>query len=260
MQAKLADILCAGPNLAQAKLELDYARDHQIQILYYLHADYPKRLKACEDCPLILYYKGTANLNTAKVLAIVGTRQASEYGKRLCFSFLEHFKASNILVVSGLAYGIDIYAHQASLDLGLDTVGVLAHGLDKIYPVMHYNIAQRMIQKGGLITEYLPHTAARKENFPKRNRIIAGLCDALIVVEAAEKGGALISARLANSYHKEVFAFPGRCDDRLSAGCLYLIKTYQANLISSAIDVIQALNWHDIESAQVQTQLALHKV
>jgi len=186
----------------------------------------------CYDSPILLYYRGTANLNADKIISIVGTRKHSEYGKMLCEKLIEDLNDKNILVVSGLAYGIDTIAHKASLKNGLQTVGVLAHGLDTIYPAQNKSLAAQMTAFGGLLTDFPKETNPDKQNFPKRNRIVAGICDALIVIESGIKGGSLITAELGNSYNKDVFAFPGKTTDNKSEGCNYLIKNNKAILIT----------------------------
>lgn len=250
---QLTEVNGIGPQLAQSirsfkefdrvATELQFIEKHQIQTLFITDADYPKRLAQCYDAPVLLYYRGTANLNQQKVISVVGTRSATAYGKELCEELLEGLKEHQPLVVSGLAYGIDSMAHKSCLKHDLETVGVLAHGLDRIYPAAHRGLAQKMIEHGGLLTEFPSQTNPDRENFPKRNRIIAGLADATIVVEAHSKGGALITAELANNYNRDVFAFPGRVHDEQSCGCNYLIKTNRANLITKAADLEYLLGW-----------------
>ncbi|MCD8318897.1 MAG: DNA-processing protein DprA [Paraprevotella sp.] len=230
---------------ARAEEELTFAKDKQIRCLCYHYTDYPARLRECEDAPLILYYRGNADLNRAHVLNMVGTRHCTDYGKDICRHFLTDLKrlCPDALVVSGLAYGIDIHSHRAALDNDLDTVGVLAHGLDQIYPRMHRDTAVQMVSHGGLLTEFMSRTNADKVNFVRRNRIVAGMTDATIVVESAEKGGALITADLAVSYHRDVFAFPGRVNDPYSQGCNRLIRDSKAALLQNAQDFVEALGW-----------------
>ena len=213
-----------------------------------LDEDYPQRLKECEDAPLVLYYCGSANLNSQRVINIVGTRKCSEYGREVCNNFIADLKRyyPDTLIVSGLAYGIDVCAHRAALDNGMATVGVLAHGLDTIYPSMHRKIAADMVhQQGGLLTEYTTHTTPEKGNFVRRNRIVAGLCDACIVVESSAKGGSLITAELAMEYNRDVFAFPGRVYDEYSQGCNNLIRRQRATLITCASDLLDAMGWEN---------------
>lgn len=230
---------------AQAEKEVQFILDNGIQPLFFTDQAYPQRLKHCHDSPAMLYYKGSADLNTAKIVSVVGTRTPSDYGKQLVEKLVEDLKHSGILVVSGLAYGIDTMAHKAALKQGLDTVGVLAHGLDRIYPSSHAAYAEKMIGQGGLLTDYISGTNPDKENFPKRNRIVAGMCDALIVVESKREGGSLITATIANAYNKDVFAFPGKVGDALSEGCNGLIKTNKASLMESVADLFYIMNWNE---------------
>ena len=222
---------------------------HNTDILVYTDEKYPKRLKQCADAPIVLYYKGDADLNQQKVLAIVGTRQATSYGKDFLNDFIEQLKPYNPLIVSGLAYGIDIIAHQESLRNGLPTLAVLGSGMDVIYPSSHKPVVQKMLESnGGVLTEQPLHTAPDAKNFPARNRIIAGMSDAVVVVEAAEKGGALITAELANSYDREVFALPGNIGNLYSKGCNKLIRNHKAQILTSAKDLEYALNWENDKS------------
>lgn len=235
-----------GEALKEAEQEMEFVNQKRLKVFTLLDEDYPTRLKECEDAPLILYYCGSANLNSPHIINIVGTRRCSEYGRDLCQHFIADLKAlvPDTVIVSGLAYGIDICAHRAALDNGMATVGVLAHGLDTIYPTMHRQTAAEMVrQGGGLLTEYPTHTEPEKMNFVRRNRIVAGLCDASIVVESSEKGGSLITAELAMSYNRDVFAFPGRVDDAYSKGCNNLIRMHQATLLTSAQEMMEAMGW-----------------
>ena len=236
----------------RAEQECMFISKHKIETLFFLDADYPQRLRNCTDAPLILYFKGDVDFNQPRVIAIVGTRNASEYGKETCEQLINDLSAMDIMVVSGLAYGIDICAHKAALKNNIATVGVLAHGLDRIYPGTHKSVADKMLDKGGLLTEYISETNPDKENFPSRNRIVAGISDAVIVVEAAHRGGALITAEIANNYNRDVFAFPGRVNDIYSQGCNRLIKTNKAALIESAADLVYILGW-DIEKQKAKT-------
>lgn len=241
-QATLNSIL-SQKVLQRAEEEMNFAYKNKIQTLFYLDKAYPKRLQHCADSPMMLYYSGEADLNAQKVIGVVGTRNASEYGKRLCEQLLDDLKEDNILVISGLAYGIDICAHRAALKFSLPTIGVLAHGLDRIYPSTHKSVAVRMQEQGGLLTEFMSKTIPDRENFPKRNRIVAGMVDALIVVESAKKGGALITADIANSYNRDVFAFPGRVGDTYSEGCNFLVRTNKAAMIESAANLKYIMGW-----------------
>lgn len=236
----------AGQNVIErAKREVDFILRNRIQTYFYLDEDYPTRLKSCSDAPIVLYFRGKANLNEQRIISIVGTRNATNYGKEICDELIQSFSKQNypLLVVSGLAYGIDVQAHKACLKYDIPTVGVFAHGLDMMYPPLHAPVAAKMLEKGGLITDFTSQTKIDKQNFLRRNRIIAGLADATIVVESAEKGGALVTANIANSYNRDVFAFPGRSNDPYSKGCNNLIKTNQAVLIESFLDIEKAMNW-----------------
>lgn len=245
--------------LKDAEKQLTFIKKHHIQVLFYADPAYPQRLKQCYDAPVLLYYKGNSDLNHSRIISVVGTRNASSYGKKLCQQLAETLAPYGVTIVSGLAYGIDIAAHKESLAQNIPTIGVMAHGLDRIYPLIHKSIAQKMVLNGGLLTEFIPGTNADKENFPKRNRIIAGLADATVVVEAAAKGGALITADIANSYDRDVYAFPGRVNDPYSEGCNFLIKTHRAGLINHANDLIYYLGWEDRlpEQKGLQAKLAV---
>ncbi|WP_216713777.1 DNA-processing protein DprA [Taishania pollutisoli] len=225
---------------------LDLLEQHKIEFIFYTDPRYPRRLKQCEDAPLMLYTKGNIDLNNTRFVAIVGTRDASEYGKRICSELIQQFAGTNIVVVSGMAYGIDITIHQLCLQYGVETIGVMAHGLEIIYPQLHRSTAMKMLEKGGLISEYPPTTKPDRENFPMRNRIVAGMCDATIVVESKVKGGSLITAELANDYNRDVFAYPGNIFDENSEGCNVLISTNKAHLIRSGADFLKKMGW-DLE-------------
>ncbi|MCD6019660.1 MAG: protecting protein DprA [Bacteroidetes bacterium] len=243
--------------LERAEQEVRFVEDKKIEALFFTDKNYPQRLKNCSDSPIMLYYKGSTNLNAEKIVAVVGTRTPSLYGKLTTEKLIEDLVESGCLVVSGLAYGIDITSHKSALDRGLDTVGVLAHGLDRVYPSAHTTYAKRMISQGGLLTEFLSETNPDKENFPKRNRIVAGMCDALVVVESKRGGGSLITATIANSYNKDIFAFPGKATDVLSEGCNGLIKSNRANLIESAADLLYMMNWNEEVKKKKTTQIPL---
>jgi DNA processing protein len=234
----------------RAKREVDFILKNKISAYFYLDENYPARLKNCSDAPIILYYKGNANLNERRIISVVGTRNATNYGKELCDELIHSFSQRNypLLVVSGLAYGIDVHAHKACLKYDVPTVGVFAHGLDAIYPALHAPIASKMLEKGGLLTDFISETKIDRQNFLRRNRIIAGLADATIIVESAEKGGALVTADIANSYNRDVFAFPGRSNDLFSRGCNKLIKLNEAALIENQADIEKAMNW-DIKTS-----------
>lgn len=252
-----AGLILKSNTLTEAEKQVAFIRKHRIQTLFYTDNNYPKRLKNCFDAPVLLYYKGNADLNHSRIISIVGTRRATSYGRQLCRQLAETLRPYNVIIVSGLAYGIDVASHKESLEQNIPTVGVMAHGLDRIYPSSHKPLAQKMVLNGGLLTEFLPDTIPDKENFPKRNRIIAGISDATVVVEATAKGGALITADIANSYHRDVYAFPGRTTDQYSEGCNFLIKTNRAALINHARDLVYYLGWDDVLSENTGLQLHL---
>jgi DNA processing protein len=241
----------------RAEKELNFIEKYKIQTFFYNSDEYPKRLKNCYDAPVLLYYKGNADLNSSRVVSIVGTRNATPYGKELTDSLVEELKKHNVLVVSGLAYGIDAMAHKACLKQDIQTVGVVGHGLDRIYPSQHRSLAEKMVRNGGLLTEFPSETIPARENFPMRNRIVAGMADATIIVEASLTGGALITAELANSYNRDVFSFPGNIKQEFSAGCNYLIKTNRASLITSAKDLEYILGWITENRQEEKKQLSL---
>ncbi|MGM9759389.1 MAG: DNA-processing protein DprA [Parabacteroides sp.] len=239
--------------LQQAERELAFVEKNHIQLYYWDNPDYPARLKECEDAPVLFYFKGNANLDASHILSIVGTRQATSYGRDQVEKLLNDLSVRfpDLLIVSGLAYGIDICAHQQALHHSLPTVGVLAHGLDRIYPNLHRPTAVKMLDQGGLLTDFPSGTEPDRPNFVRRNRIIAGLADATLVAESAEHGGSLITADLAFSYGRDVFAFPGRITDVRSKGCHKLIMQNKAALITCAEDLIAAMRW-DIQEKKTQ--------
>jgi DNA processing protein len=243
----IADAVIKQNVLSRAEKEIKFIEKNQIQALFYTDKKYPQRLKQCADSPVMLYYKGTADLNNRKVIGMVGTRKATDYGKQFCAELIKHLQVHQPLIVSGMAYGIDICAHRESVKQNMETVGVLAHGLDDLYPSQHRSTADKMLQHGGLLSDYLSETNPDRENFPKRNRIVAGMCDAIVVVEAGITGGALITAEIANSYSRDVFALPGRIGDPYSAGCNKLIKINKAALIESYADISYLLGWQQEE-------------
>ena len=233
-----------------SEAEIQFIEKYKITPLFITHKNYPQRLLNCYDSPALLYYRGNADLNTSKIISFVGTRNNSEYGKAVCEKLIEDLTEHNIFVTSGLAFGIDTIAHKAALKNNLPTVGVLAHGLDRIYPTQNKALAKQMTEQGGLLTEFISNTNPDKQNFPKRNRIVAGMCDALIVIESGKKGGSLITAELANGYNKDVFAIPGKTTDTRSEGCNYIIKQNKASLITSAADLVELMNWAPKEKAR----------
>jgi len=253
----LIEELESGACLRRAEAELDFVERHNIKVCWYEDSDYPQRLFYSSEAPLLLYQKGQANLNASKVVSVVGTRHMTAYGKQQTEKLIADMAAAfpDILIVSGLAYGIDISAHRAALKQHLPTVGVVAHGLDRIYPNIHRQTAIEMIaQEGGLITEQPTGTAPLPARFVQRNRIIAGLCDACIVMESAEKGGSMITARMARDENREVFALPGRSSDTYSRGCHELIKRQVASLIDSVEDLFREMNW-ELPKNQVEPSL-----
>jgi DNA processing protein len=243
--------------MKRAEKETRFIEKNGINPVFYLDKTYPERLKHCIDSPIMLYYKGNADLNANRIISIVGTRRNTPYGKWCCQKIVEELSDYEVLVVSGLAYGIDSCSHKVALDKGLMTVGILAHGLDMIYPALNKSLAERMLVQGGLLTEFISATQPDRMNFPKRNRIIAGMSDAVVVIEAGKKGGALITAEIANSYNRDVFAVPGRVNDFLSEGCNHLIKTNQAALIHSAQDIVYMMGWENEAITQKQPQTML---
>lgn len=228
-----------------AEKEMEFIEKYKITPLFITDERYPKRLLNCYDSPTLLYYRGNADLNASKIIAIVGSRTHTEYGKNLIRELLQPLAASGILIVSGLAYGIDSLAHKAALKNNLQTVGVLAHGLDKIYPAENTAMAKEMVQYGGLLTEFMTKTKPDRHNFPSRNRIVAGMSDATIVVETDIKGGSMITAELANGYNKDVFACPGKVSDKRSSGCNHLIKNNKAILLTDAQQLLETMGWEE---------------
>jgi DNA processing protein len=242
-------------NLAEA--ELKFIKENNINCLFYQDEKYPDRLKHCIDGPILLFTSGTIDFRNRKVISIVGTREITSYGTEFCKKFIEDLAPLNPIIVSGFAYGVDIVAHKVAMDLGLQTIGVVAHGLNQVYPKVHKKYVAKMEQNGGFMTEFWSNSNPEKENFVKRNRIVAGISEATIVIESAEKGGSLITANLANDYNRDVFAVPGRTSDKFSQGCNNLIKTQKAHLLTSAADLIYILNWElkQDETKVIQKQL-----
>ena len=217
-------------DFSPAEEEIKFLEKFKIQPLFINDKNYPQRLLNCYDSPTLLFYKGTADLNASKSISVVGTRTHTDYSKKITDKLIEELSAQNVLIISGMAYGVDALAHKAAVKNNLPTVGVLAHGLDQIYPAEHSNLAKDMLKNdGGLLTEFRSKTKPDKHNFPTRNRIVAGMSDATIVIESGIKGGSMVTAELANGYNKDVFAFPGKVTDSKSAGCNYLIKVKQSH-------------------------------
>jgi DNA processing protein len=245
--------------LAQAKAVLEFNDKYKIRQFSFLDKDYPNRLKECEDAPLMIYQKGqTLNANQV-LISVVGTRKASEYGKHYCRAIISDLKAMGVepVIVSGLAYGIDACAHKAALEFNLQTIAVLGHGLDRIYPAQHKNLAKNIVASGSLMTEFAPNSSPIRSNFISRNRIVAGLSDLTIVIESAIKGGSLITADLAFGYSREVMAVPGRIADENSAGCNHLIKTNKASMLEKVEDILYLMNWDENVAEKKSLQLDL---
>lgn len=247
---KIASNILNGRNFDEAQKELAFIEKNNIQVHTYLDDTYPKRLTHYDDSPLLLYQKGKAKLNPPRTVAIVGTRKATARGIAICEEIVEGLQPYHVSIISGLAYGIDIAAHRKCVALNIPTIGVLGHGLDRIYPAVHRKTAEQMLEHGGLLTEFPSGTQPMKDNFPSRNRIIAGLCDAVIVVETKVTGGSVITAHFANAYHKDVFAVPGRLTDEHSAGCNHLIKSHKAALLQSAEDIGYIMRWEKTDDTK----------
>lgn len=240
----------------KAEQEIQFILSNKIDVAFFLDENYPERLKHCIDGPVLLFTSGNVNLKNKKTISIVGTRQITSYGMEFCRKLIEDLAPLDPVIVSGFAYGVDIFAHQLAIEHDLQTIGVVAHGLNQIYPKTHKKYVAKVEENGGFMTEFWSSSNPEKENFVRRNRIVAGMSEATIVIESAERGGSLITANIANDYNRDVFAVPGRTTDKYSQGCNNLIKTQKANLLTSAADLIYILNW-DIESKAkpVQKQL-----
>lgn len=250
------DALCHPKDIMQrAEQEVKFIEKNGIKPFYFQDADYPRRLLQCDDSPLMLYYKGNAQLNANRVVSIVGTRNITEYGKEVCMKLVNDIVDEQVLVVSGLAYGVDTVAHRTSIKVGIPTVGVLGNGFQQIYPAANKKLASEMLENGGLLTECMSGMHPNRENFPRRNRIIAGMADAVIVIESALKGGSLITADLANSYSRDVFAYPGKVMDLYSQGCNYLIRTNRAHLMESVADLRYVMRWERRQHEERQTTI-----
>lgn len=230
-------------SFSEAEKELAFIEKHRIKTLFLSDADYPQRLLHCYDPPTLLFYRGNADLNASHVVAVIGTRNNTDYGKQVTEKLIKDLASFQVLVVSGLAFGIDALAHKNALKQSLNTVGVLAHGFDTLYPHEHASLARDMLKQGGLLTEFRSGTKPDKHHFPTRNRIVAGMCDAVVVVETGAKGGSIITAELANGYNKDVFAYPGRTTDAKSAGCNQLIKNNKAILLTDAAQLAEISGW-----------------
>lgn len=242
--------------LTEAEKELNFIHKHGIKPLWIDDPAFPQRLKHCVDAPVMLYYRGTADINTMKTVAIIGTRKNTDYGKKLTEELVEGLAGrSDMIVISGLAHGIDAIAHKKSVKENIPTIGVLGHGLDRIYPAENKELAKDMLLNGGLLTEFPSGTKPERTNFPMRNRIVAGISDVTVVVESDIKGGAMITARVAASYNRDVAAFPGRTTDTRSSGCNELIRTNTAAMITSADDLVEMMGWSNIYKKKLQPKL-----
>ncbi len=243
-----------------AEEEIKFIEKYKIKTLFLTDKDYPKRLLNCYDSPTLLYYKGEADLNASKIVCIIGTRSHTDYARQVTEKLVKELTEQQVTIVSGLAFGVDAIAHKASLKNGLPTIAVLAHGLDQLYPAEHAGLAKDIIKHGGgLLTEFRIKTKPDKHNFPSRNRIVAGMSDATVVIETDIKGGSMITAELANGYNKDVFALPGKTTDAKSAGCNYLIKTSKAQLLADTKDLLETMGWQTLRQAQGKSQKGARK-
>ncbi len=243
----------------RAEKEVVFIRKHKITALFYTDQEYPLRLKNCDDAPPLLFFKGNGTMNAERMVAIVGTRNSTAYGKEITEELVADLAKYNAVIVSGLAYGIDINAHKACVKNNVPTIGVLAHGLDRIYPGEHKPTAEKMVKNGGVLTEFISKTIPDRENFPSRNRIVAGMVDAVIIVESALKGGALITADIANGYNREVFAVPGRANSIYSQGCNEYIRLNRAALAENAEHIASLMNWNTPQKSKQQKQLNIFR-
>jgi DNA processing protein len=245
-------------NFSKAEKELAFIEKYKIRTLFLTDKDYPKRLLNCYDSPTLLFYKGNADLNASRIIAVIGTRSHTDYAKQVTEKLIKDMASHSVTVVSGLAFGVDAIAHKSAIKNQLPTVGVLAHGLDQVYPAEHVSLAKDMINHGGgLLTEFGSHTKPDKHNFPTRNRIVAGMSDATVVIETSLKGGSMITAELANGYNKDVFAIPGKITDHKSAGCNYLIRNNKALLLSDARELMEIMGWQESTKSQPRKQKQL---
>ena len=251
---KTVSSICSEVVLKRAEKEIEFLEKHELNHLFYTDKNYPDNLKLCMDSPINIYFKGKMNWNKQKFISIVGTRKCTPFGKEFTENIVSELAKYNVVIVSGLAFGIDIMAHKAALNNNLNTVAVLAHGLDRIYPSQHSNVAKEIIKSGALITDYISGVKPDKQNFPSRNRIVAGLSEATIVVESSKKGGSLITAGISDSYNRDVFAVPGKPTDKQSEGCNFLIKNHRAILLDNVNDIVKNLNW-DLQKQVVQQTL-----
>ena len=255
-----AAIISNFKDFAVAEREMNFVLKNNIRGIHFTSPDYPIRLKQNLDSPIVLFVKGNVDLNHHRFVAIVGTRKNTEYGSEITKKIVADLKPYDVHIISGLAYGIDICAHRASLDNQIPTVGVVGHGLDILYPGSHKSSARQMIESGGaVLTEFFSGTALNKDLFPRRNRIVAGLCDAIVIIESLKRGGSMITADIASSYNKDVFALAGRANDPMSEGCNFLIKSLKAGLCENAEDIANGMNWflEDGGKPKTQTQTSL---
>ena len=254
--AAKAEIILQAKDLKPAERELTFIEKHGIQPIFFSDEQYPRRLKQIESAPIILFYKGSASLNPTRTVGIVGTRTPTDQGRILTEKLVEGLKNYGVTIISGLAYGIDAITHRKSVEHSIENIGVLGHGLDMLYPGEHRELASKMIHHGGLLTEFPSNTNPDKENFPMRNRIIAGMCDALIVIESKVKGGSIITAEFANDFNKDVFAVPGRPTDEYSGGCNAMIKKHKAFLLEKIDDLLYIMRWDEIDKKKsIQSRL-----
>jgi len=244
-------------DFSRAEEEISFIEKYKINPLFITDTNYPQRLLNCYDPPTLLYFKGDTNLNTSKVLAIVGTRSYTDYGKLVIEKLVDDLSTQNILIVSGLAFGIDSIAHKAAIKNNLPTVGVVGHGLDTIYPIENMHLAKDMTKNGGILTQFTSKTKPEKYNFPIRNRIVAGMADATVIIETTIKGGSMITAEMANGYNRDVFAVPGKINDSKSIGCNYLIKNNKAILLTDAQQLLETLGWEEKIKPKLKKQKEL---
>jgi len=243
----------------KAEKEVVFIRKHKISTLFYTDKDYPLRLKNCDDAPVLLFTRGKFELNPHRLIAIVGTRNATPYGKNITEQLVADLSKYDVTIVSGLAYGIDIIAHRACLKNNIPTIGVLAHGLNRLYPQEHRTTAEKMLKNGGVITEFTTTTKFAATNFPARNRIVAGMADAVIMIESAIKGGSLITADIANGYNREVFAIPGRANEKYSQGCNEYIRLNKAALAENAEHIAELMGWNVAAKSAAKKQYQLFR-
>ena len=254
-QAKIIESILEKKTFDEAEKEIQFIKDKDIQVLYYQDENFPERIRVQPAAPALLFYKGNATLNHHRTIGIVGTRKTTPYGQDLCNKIVQEMRNYDVQIISGLANGIDSVAHRSSLENGIPTIGVLGHGLQMLYPYNNDKLAAEMIENGGLLTEYVSTEGPDREHFPARNKIVAAMCDALLVVESPSRGGSLITARFANDYFKKVFAIPGRTNDAMSEGCNILIKNKLADLVENGVDIAQAMKWKAQSNiTNIQTQ------